>query len=214
MKTKPAEKSERVYRQTARALAAAETGKRILENFIKRLETAWFEDITLDAVAADAGVTVQTILRRFGSKAGLLEAAHRHLGETIAVRRTIHPGDISRTVDVLNDDYETVGDLVLRLLAQEERHPDLKAVLDRGRSGHREWLAEVFAAQLAHLSPIERSAALDAIVVATDIHIWKVVRHEMGRSASDFKCLVCRMVRDALRAANGLSDTPGNQNPQ
>lgn len=199
MKIKSTEKPERVYRQTARAVAAADTARRIVESFLKRLQTGWFEDITLDAVASDAGVTVQTILRRFGSKAGLLEAAHIHLGETIDVRRSVYPGDIGRTVEVLSEDYEAVGDLVLHLLAQEERHSDLKPVLDRGRRGHREWLGKVFVDQLRELPPARKTATLDALVVATDIHIWKVVRREMGRSAGVFKSLVARMVRDALR---------------
>jgi AcrR family transcriptional regulator len=213
MKIETGKKSERVYRQKARAQASAATGRRILESFLKRLETGWFEDITLDMVAADAGVTVQTILRRFGSKAGLLEAAHHHLGETITVRRTVNPGDVERTVEVLTDDYESIGDLVLHLLAQEERHPDLKPILERGRAGHREWLAEVFVGQLGRLHADRRSDALDALVVATDIHIWKILRREMGRSISAFRTMVNRMLRDALRDFQSVSGNPASVNP-
>lgn len=188
---------QRPYRQTARAAAAEATGNRILESFLKRLETQWFEDITLDSLAQDAGVTVQTVLRKFDGKAGILEAAHRHMGDSIDIRRTVIPGDVEHAVDVLTEDYETVGALVLRLLAQEERHGLLKPVLDRGRVGHREWVSEVFAADLKPLTPARRTAMLDALVVATDIYTWKLVRIDMGRTVNAYKAIVKRLLRAA-----------------
>ena len=72
----------RTYRQTARAKAAEETGIRIVEAFMARMEDCWFEEIRLEDVASDAGVTVQTVIRRFGGKDGLLEA--------IVVERAAH----------------------------------------------------------------------------------------------------------------------------
>ena len=62
----------RRYVQAARAEAAADTARRILEAFLARLMTQWFDQITLDRVADDAGVTVQTVVRRFGGKDGVV----------------------------------------------------------------------------------------------------------------------------------------------
>ncbi len=69
----------RRYRQTARASAAEATGERILESFLQRFRQQWLEESTLDTIAADAGVTVQTVIRRFGGKDLLLDAAADHL---------------------------------------------------------------------------------------------------------------------------------------
>ena len=63
MKSRPAALARREYTQTVRAQAAEETGKRIVEAFIARLMSDWFDQITLDVIAADAGVTVQTVIR-------------------------------------------------------------------------------------------------------------------------------------------------------
>lgn len=211
MKSTPSDKPQREYRQTSRALSAEATGLRIIDCFLKRLETQWFEEITLDALAADAEVTVQTILRRFRNKAGLLDAAHHHLGETITIRRSVDSGDIDRTVNALSADYESAGDLVLRMLAQEERQPALKPMLDRGRTGHREWLALVFASHLESLPPARRTATLDALVVATDLYIWKLVRREMGRPVSAFKTIVRNMLQAVLREGDPLPEKPSNR---
>ena len=65
----------RAYQQNARAESTEATGRRIVDAFLHRLMNHWFDEITLDQVAADAGVTVQTVVRRFGGKDGLLAKA-------------------------------------------------------------------------------------------------------------------------------------------
>lgn len=201
MKAKRPAKNARPYEQKARALAAEASTRRILESFLKRAESQWFEDITLDALAQDAGVTVQTVLRKFGGKAGVLEAAHRFMGETIQLRRAVDPGNIDSAIDALTRDYEEAGRLVLRLLSQEDRHPILHPTIERGRQGHRSWLSEIFASQLQSLPAAKRNVTLDALVVATDVHVWKVVRLEMGRSVPAFKALVKRLIHGVLNDA-------------
>jgi AcrR family transcriptional regulator len=115
------------------AASAEATGERIIEAALARFQEQWFEEVTLDAVAKDAGVTIQTVLRRFGSKELLLQAAAEHLNEKVLGRRAVEDGDVARAVDVLTADYEAAGDLVWRLLAQEERYPVLQAICERGR---------------------------------------------------------------------------------
>ena len=191
-------KPQRRYKQKARAAAAAATGEAIITSFWERLKTQWFEDITLDSVAQDAGVTVQTVIRRFGGKAGLFEKAFQSIGKSIKIRREVRPGDIEFSVEVLNQDYEAVGDLVLRLLDQEARHEAIKPFLEIGRKGHRDWLETVFADSLKSLTPARKRAKLDALVIATDVYVWKLVRRDMGRSAAAFKTHATRMLKAAL----------------
>lgn len=200
MQTRNAAHKPRDYRQKARAEAAEASARRIVDAFLKRAETEWFDKIKLDDIAADAGVTVQTVVRKFGGKAGILDVAHRHMGEAVHVRRNVTPGDLDRAVDVLTDDYEAVGKLILRLLDQEERHPVLKPTMDVGRRGHRDWLAGAFAERLAKLTPARRQATLDALVVAADIYVWKLVRLDMGRSIPAYKQIVKQMILAALAA--------------
>src|SRR3712207_6615207 len=96
----------RAYRQSSRAAAAEATGERILLAFRNRLEQGWLEEIRLEDVARDAGVTVQTVIRRFGGKEGLLEVAAQRVGEAVELRRAVEPGDVAAAVAALIGDYE------------------------------------------------------------------------------------------------------------
>jgi AcrR family transcriptional regulator len=198
MKIKQGARQARGYEQKARAEAAEASTRRIIEAFLKRAETEWFDKVRLEDVAADADVTVQTVIRKFGNKTGLLDAAHRHLGKTVTVRRVTIPGDVDRAVDALARDYAEAAPLILRLLNQEHMHDALKPVLDAGRRGHREWLEQTFAKNLNALPAARREAMLDALVVAADIYVWKLLRVDMGRSLAAYKQLVKRMICSAL----------------
>lgn len=198
MKTATARAKTRRYVQGARAEAAEATARRIIDAFLARLMTHWFDEITLDRVAEDAGVTVQTVVRRFGGKHGLLAEAVKVLAIQIHARRASPRGDIERLVDNVIKDYEETGDAVIRLLALEPRHPALGEIIEFGRSEHRRWVSEVFAEPLRKLDPASRKRALDALVVATDVYVWKVLRRDMGRSVATTATIMDGLVRGVI----------------
>src|SRR4051812_42962513 len=88
----------RRYAQGARARSAEATGRRIVDAFLARLMEHCYDEITLDRVAGDAGVTVQTVVRRFGGKEGLLAGSVGTLSARIKARRATPPGDIRGAV--------------------------------------------------------------------------------------------------------------------
>lgn len=176
--------STRRYSQRARAQAAEATVRRIVDAFLARLMTQWYDEITLDRVAEDAGVTVQTVVRRFGGKEGLLAKAVKTLADQINAQRAAPPGDLRRAVDNLIGDYERTGDAVIRLLALESRHPAVQEVLDFGRREHLQWVSSVFAEPLSKLDAAARGRALDALVIVTGVYTWKLLRREMARSVA------------------------------
>jgi AcrR family transcriptional regulator len=184
----------RRYTQRARAQAAEATGRRIVDAFLARLMKQWFDEITLDRVAEDAGVTVQTVVRRFGGKEGLLAEAVQILGDQVSARRATQPGDIGRLVKNLFDDYEQTGDAVIRLLALEPRHTALKKFLEVGRRWHRDWVAGQFEVEVARLDVPARKRALDALVIATDVYTWKLLRHDMRRSVSAARTTMTQLI--------------------
>lgn len=191
----------RSYQQTARAVSTAETGRRIVAAFVERLSDQWYDDITLDCVAEDAGVTVQTIVRRFGGKAGLLGEAIREMIRRAGERRAAPPGDLNQLVRNLVDDYEGTGDTIIRLLAVEGRHAVLQEFLTLGRRRHREWIAKAFADELELLDARARQATLDALVVATDVYTWKLLRRDMKRSVVATRAAIIAMIRSTLAAS-------------
>jgi AcrR family transcriptional regulator len=169
----------RTYRQTARAQAAAETHRRIIAAFLRQAQEGWIDEITLDEVAREAEVTVQTVIRRFGGKEGLLIAAHQQLSAEVLPRRSAPSGDIKAGVKALVGDYEAIGDIFIRLLAQEPRYPLLSKLLGRGRAEHRQWVAGLFAPWLKPLSPARRERLLAALIAVCDIYTWKLLRRDL-----------------------------------
>ncbi len=200
MNSTPALKARRPYRQTARAASAEATKASVLDAFRQRLEGDWFEDIRLEDVARDAGVTVQTVIRLFGGKDGLIDATMDRMAAAINLNRGEPTNDAPLLVKRIVEDYEQIGDLVMRLLDQEERHPAIRKVTDFGRSEHRASLASAFAAALAPLPEPEARRRLDALVVATDLYVWKLIRRDMRRPVSELRTLMESMIQAALTA--------------
>ena len=190
----------RPYRQKVRAAAAEATAHRILAAFSERLRTDWYEEIKLEEVARCAGVTIQTVIRRFGGKEGLLKVAAQVIGEEVVATRGVVIGDAPAAIRALIDDYEESGDLVIRILAQENRHLAIKQVTDIGRRSHRDWIEAAFAPWLEGLTPADGRSALDKLVVASDVYVWKLVRRDMGRSVGEYRRILTQMLAAALGA--------------
>lgn len=84
------------------------------------------------------------------------------------------------------------------MLAEEHRVPGFAEVAAEGREQHRQWLAAAFAPELASTRGRERSRRLDALVAATDVYVWKLLRRDLGRSRAESERVVVRLVRGAL----------------
>ena len=72
---------------TARARAVEETRARIVDACVVLYGERPVSDVGLEDVAARAGVSVQTILRHFGTRAGLEEAAIEHARHAVEEER-------------------------------------------------------------------------------------------------------------------------------
>ena len=172
---------KRSYVQTARARSAELTGERILDSAHARLAAADYDDVTLDQVAADAGVTVQTVLRRFASKEGIVHAlSDRIQAQVLAQRGEASVGDLAGAVANLVEHYELEGDLVLHLLRQEQRVPAYAEVTARGRRLHADWCARVFAPWLDTLDGADRRRRTAQVVAVCDVHTWSLLRRQAG----------------------------------
>ena len=66
---------------------------------------------------------MQTVLRRFGSRAGLLDEAQRYAEGRIVEERRAPVGDVDAAVEALVDHYEKRGDAVLLMLPRRAPMP-------------------------------------------------------------------------------------------
>jgi AcrR family transcriptional regulator len=192
--------SPRSYRQVARANAVQDTEQQVMDALRTLLKERWFDEITLDDIAAGAGTTRQTVIRRFGSKTGVLSAMAAQMNVSIRGQRwSVPAGTVAQIVDLLIDDYEQTGDLVVRTLSQEQRIPEFGAVLDAGRKGHREWIEDMFAAWLDKLDARARADRLAQLLALTDVWVWHLLRRDQKHSAADTRRLMTGAVERLLR---------------
>jgi len=180
---------------SARADAAAHTRARVLSAAWERFAGQPYEDVLLREIAADAAVSAQTLHTAFGSKEQLFTAAYRWWGQqVIAARETAPVGQVPEAIANLFDAYETHGGAVLRMLSQEERIPAVRQMTEAGRAYHRAWAQKTFAPQLHGLRGAARERRLSAIVVATDLLVWKLLRRDMGLERAEAERIVGEMV--------------------
>lgn len=179
---------KRAYQMRARAESAAQTGERIVGAMRALGAERFLDDITLVDVAERAGVTTRTIIRRFGGRDGLIQKAFEDASADVESRRDETPaGDVAAAVAIAVEDYERYGDVLIMLLAQEQRHPDLlRSLLDKGRKDHWDWVAEVFV-------PRDRLHAAQ-LVAATDVYVWKLLRRDLGLSRARTTAAIAQMV--------------------
>lgn len=190
---------KRAYRQTTRAASAQDTEAAILRAFRSMLQHRWYDEIALDEVAAGAGTTRQTVIRRFGGKAGLLAAFTSRIATEIETIRAAAPSDdTAAAVAVLVDEYEINGDMVLRLLSLEGRIAEIDPVLETGRAGHKRWVETTFAPRLSAFDEAERVDRLSHLLVATDVWTWLLLRRTQGHSVVDTQRLLTTMITKLL----------------
>ncbi|MBJ7354844.1 MAG: helix-turn-helix transcriptional regulator [Thermoleophilaceae bacterium] len=187
--------TKRSYAMGARAEAAAATGERILDAAEELFWSKPLDAISLDEVAGRAGVTVQTVIRRFGGKEGVIAAAAERARERVSAQRATAPvGDVPGAVAVLVDHYEAVGDQALRLLSDEDSSPELKDMVEQGRELHRQWCRRVFAPTLSGLSGVDHARREAQLVAACDVYTWKLLRRDAGLSRKQTELALTELI--------------------
>ncbi len=170
----------RSYRMTARAEAVQRTGTRITDAMLRRFAELPYDQIRLEDVAEDAGVTVQTLVRRFGSKHGLLAATVQREQTRLAEERAEAMGhDPSITLRRLITYYEHYGLLILKLYAEAHQAPGVPEHAERARAYHVNWCRQAFADALRAIEEPSLRVRREAQIVALcDAHTWRILRFD------------------------------------
>lgn len=186
----------RPYRMAQRAKAFAETRQAILDaaNEIRDPRTP------LSVVAARAGVSERTVLRHFGSRDGLVAAAIDEGTRRDEAERFAAPaGDIPGAVASLVAHYETAGDRILRLLAEEGADPQIDEILAGGRAIHWRWVEEKLGPVLGGQRGSQRRRRLAQLAAICDIYTWKLMRRDGGLGRAETE----RSIRELIEAVVG-----------
>jgi AcrR family transcriptional regulator len=186
----------RSYTMRARAESTTKTRERILDAVIALSRERLALEIVLADVAERAKVSVQTVLRHFGSRQGLFEQAQTRRLAQVRAERATPVGDAESAVRTIIAFYDRLGEWSLRLQAQEHSDELSRQTVELGRRVHRDWVKEVFAPQLAGRR--DREELADLLVVATDVLTWKILRRDSGLDRSATCKRMVRLVRAVL----------------
>lgn len=179
----------------ARAEAAEATRARILDAAQDLFGELAFDLVSLGAVAERAGVTAQTVIRRFGTKERLFAAAAARRSVQIrAERDEASPADAKAAIANLVESYERWGDEQLHLLSQERRAEPIRETVQSGRAYHQAWVERIFAAELSNLTARARRRRRAELVAITDLHVWKTLRRDLGLTRHETETAVQELV--------------------
>ena len=188
----------------ARAATAAATLERIRDAATALFSELSYDEVSLEAVARSAGVSLPTILRKFGTKDALFVECARAMNAREAEARAVTPGDVRGAARVLAMRYEQLLPL-WRHLELEQRFPAVAEVMAGVRQRHLGWLAAVFEPFLSARRGKPRARQLAALLGATEIYLWWIWRTHLGLDAREaertmvdlLEALVVRWTDDA-----------------
>jgi AcrR family transcriptional regulator len=196
----------RGYRLGKRATLAEATGRRILDAALDLFCSRPFDDVSLQEVASKAGVTVQTVLRRFGSKEELVAAVAEQADADVRTERAVRtPGLIDEAIRLLSEHYESWGARMGMLVSQESRVPALARMIERAKRVHYDWVEDSFAPQLAAAPAAKRPILRAQLIAATDLSVWNILRNDLGLDPAIATEALRGLVHAIIRTSNNTN---------
>jgi AcrR family transcriptional regulator len=201
----------RKYTQQARAAAADETRRRILDAMRDRLRAAPSEALSIERVAQEAGVARSTVYLVFGSKAGLFEALGQDLLERTGFQRIVDAVALPDARDAVRESlraaatvYAVERDVSRTIYSMWSLDPEavrgVFEVVERGRAEGQRRLAGRLAEQ-GHLHPdVTVEEATDILWVITSFETFDQLYTGRGLGEEDTARRLVTMAERALWA--------------
>jgi len=157
-----------------RAAQAQATRARILEATVNVMARG-VASVSIPAVAREAGVSVPTVYRHFGTKRNLLAALFPHVVRRAGIDELIPPRSIDELrqgVRVLFDRIDSAGDLARAAMAspaaEEVRRVDMPARLEMSRR-----LADSIVPKLTPGDRDRIARLLTILISASALRVWR-----------------------------------------
>lgn len=190
----------RPYNQVARARSQQRTRDALLDAADREFFAGCWEQASLEAIAASARVTKQTLLRHFGSKEGLLEQAALRGYDRVRDERWAAPrGDVAGAVENLLDHYETTGERALRIGALDRGGEVLAEIGRRARQLHYDWVEHAFGSWLARFRGKGRARRRAALIALCDVHTWWLLSHELGLARVEVRATLIQAIESLIK---------------
>lgn len=166
----------------------------MIEAVFALIDRGSFGEVTLQGVADEAGVSLKTVVRHFGSKEELLRQAMDEARVVEEDNRSVPVGDLDAVCRALAERYEVMAEQIYRMGDVELTYPWLSDWVQMARTSHLDWLAEAFDPWLPAERP-EREDRLMCLFSATEIRSWWAIRQRFDYSPERARAVILRQLR-------------------
>jgi len=220
-------REKRTYKLNKRAGASEETRLRIIEAARELFSESGYPNVSLDDIAAKAGVSRQTVYVQFGSKVGVLEAVGAHIERlsfgtdadfedrltAIAETHRERPNAADEVLVIVNEGlnrvmhfFETNAPLLRNIRAQATYDPESRRVWEYGVGRH--WRAFSIIVQtiqaIGVLAPgWTVQSATDWLAAITHFNEYDLLISERGWTHEQLVQRVMQLIRQMLLKSEG-----------
>jgi AcrR family transcriptional regulator len=171
----------------------------LLDAADRQFDEGGWRQMSLESLAAEAGVTKQTLLRHFGSKDGLLlQALGRGVRQVLDQRFGAPVGDVAGAVENLLDHYEAYGRRGLRIGAWQDGPAPLAKLERMARKVHYDWVDYAFGPWLEPLDGEARARRRAALIALCDVHAWWVLSHDLELPRAEVQAILTQTIEAAV----------------
>ena len=194
-----ANSSIRPYRSLVRAQRADETRSRILDAAVRVL-AAGFVSVSVPAVAREAGVSVPTVYRHFGTKRDLIAAIHPHLVRRAGLDRLVPPRSVDELRDGVRayvDHLESLDDMARAAMASPASNDLRRLTMPDRLAAFRRFADSIEPSP----SEADRERITRLLVVLTASSALRMWRDHLGQTVDEVVDDIDWVVRAAIAAA-------------
>ena len=194
----------RTYRSDLRAQQAEDTRHRILDAAL-RVMAGGLASLSVPAVAREAGVSVPTVYRHFGTKAHLLAALYPHVMRRTGTDEVADPRSLDELREGLRsifDRLDTLDDLTRAVIASPASEATRRATMPQRLARIRR-IAESIA---PGLSGQDRDRITRLIAILTSSSALRMWRDHLGSSVDEAADDVDWIVRAAIAASTSKDE--------
>lgn len=195
---------QRAYRSDLRAQQAEETRSRIL-GAAQRVISAGAASISIPGVAREAGVSIPTVYRHFGTKRDLLAAVYPHMVRQSGLSELIAPRNMEEFGQMVRQLFERMGTFdemsraaIFSPAADEVRRISMPERIAKSRAFARLMAPGASAADLERIARI--------FVVLTNTAAMRIWRDHLGSSVDETAEDIIWILRAAIASTSGRSD--------
>jgi AcrR family transcriptional regulator len=190
----------RPYRSQLRSEQADETRARILDATV-RVMAAGLASVSIPAIAREAGVSVPTVYRHFGTKHDLLVAVYPHLVRRAGFDKLVfprEPGELRDGVRAVFERIDSLDDLARAAVAGPAAEEARRAMMPRRLAMSRELVAVMG----PELPTADRDRIARLVVILTSSAALRTWRDHLGSSVEEAADDVDWVVRALVAAAS------------